>query len=72
MKEEEDQKEREKEEKERKRKRTRGQNIALGAFLNVTDPRRRERSLQVDSTCPFCNRCALSVVKYDDICFLFF
>jgi len=43
-------------EKERKRKRTRGQNIALSAFLNVTDPRRREKSVWPDSTCPFCNR----------------
>jgi len=60
LKEEEDQKEREKEEKERKRKRTKGQNKALGAFLKVTDRKNQtkelERSVQLDSTCPFCYR----------------
>ena len=67
LKEEEDQKEREKEENERKRKRTKGQNKALGAFLKVTDRKNQtkelERSVQLDSTCPFCNRCALAVIK---------
>ena len=56
LKEEEEEKERQKVATENKR-RTKGQNKALAAFMKTTDRKNQwERSMRIDSNCPFCDR----------------